>query len=650
MPVLSAKGLSKAYGSRTLFEGLTLTLRRGEKVGLLGVNGTGKSTLLKILAGREPADTGTLEQRRGSTVLLLEQEPALDPEATPLDLVEAGLTEWKRATSRHAEVSAEIELGHATPELLEEQATLAERVEQLGGWSRGHIAREMLERLGITDVLKPAGVMSGGERRRVALAQVLVASPDLAILDEPTNHLDVETVAWLETYLAESFPGTVLLVSHDRYVLDAVCDRMLELDRGGIFETTGGYAEYLEQKAERLAHEDRAEQNRMNLIRRERAWLMRGAKARTTKQKARIQRALAVIAADPTKAPAELDLSALPTSQPRLGGTILDIANLDLEIGGKELIRGLTMSLVHGDRLGIVGKNGSGKTSLVRAIMGELAPSGGVITVGKQTKIALFDQARAALVDEWSVLDNIAEREGAERTGAGVVKLGNETIEVRSYLERFLFDVGKQRQKVGALSGGERARVALAKVLKSGANLLILDEPTNDLDVATLGSLEELLLGWHGCVILVSHDRALLDRVATSTLAFLGDGRVVRYAGGWTAYREKLDAELEAERAQREAKKPGKSQARDNDANKEKTGPRPLSFAEKRELEGILDRIAAAEGEVSRLETKISDPSLYTSNPAEAKRVADDLTAARASVEALVARWEELESRRGIKS
>jgi len=321
------------------------------------------------------------------------------------------------------------------------------------------------------------------------------------------------------------------MVTHDRYVLDAVCDRILELDRGKIAEYQGGYADFVEQKAERLAHEERAEQSRLNLLRRETAWLRRGAQARSTKQKARIKRAQALIANEPVKVGPSVDLAGLGVTAPRTGRTILDLIDLTVELGQKTLIDDLTLRLVTGDRIGIVGPNGAGKTSLLRVVTGELQPTAGQVVLGEKTRIALFDQARAALVDDWTVVENVAEREGAHRSGAGVVTIGDQTIEMRSYLEHFLFDSHKQRQTVGSLSGGERARVALAKVLKSGANLLMLDEPTNDLDTQTLSALEELLETWPGAALVVSHDRWFLDRVATSILAFEGDGRVILYPG-----------------------------------------------------------------------------------------------------------------------
>ncbi len=639
MPVLSARHVSKTYGPQTLFSDVSITVTRGERVGLLGINGTGKSTLLRVLAGTEPADEGTIDRRRGATILYLSQEPVLDGDKTAREIVTEGLAEWSVAKARYDEVSKRIEQGESS--LLGEQAELAERIEHLGGWSRDHVVSDVLDRLNVLERDRPVASMSGGERRRVALARLLVARPTLAILDEPTNHLDAATIEWLETYLATEWDGAVLMVTHDRYVLEAICDRIVELDRGALQEYQGGYSDYLEQKSARLEHEGRAESNRLNILRRETAWLMRGAKARTTKQKARIQRAEALVAAEPPKPAARVELEGMEGGAASMGKSILDLENVTLGVADKTLVRDLDLHLVFGDRVGIIGPNGAGKTSLLRAVVSELAPSAGKLVVGARTRVAFFDQSRALLRDDWSILDNIAEREGALRTGAGVVTIGKETIETRTYIERFAFDASKQRQLVGSLSGGERARVALAKVLKSGANLLLLDEPTNDLDIATLGALEDLLVTWPGCVLVVSHDRYFLDRVATTILAFEADGRVIRYPGNYSTY---LSLRPDALDVKRSTPPPPPKKSQDSPG-----GPKALTFAERKELDGIMDRIAAAEEKVTAIERELSDPALYATRGEEAKRLTTDLETARAAVVALTSRWELLEARAAVR-
>jgi ATP-binding cassette subfamily F protein uup len=629
--IISARDVHKAFGAKTLLDGAALTIADGDRIGVVGVNGTGKSTLLRILAGLDSVDSGVLERRRDSDIAYLAQEPALDPAHTPREIVASGLAAWRQAKTRHADLSARISAG--AHDLIEAQAEAAHAVERLGGWERDHVVTSMLAQLGVREPDRAVGAMSGGERRRVALAQILVAEPALAILDEPTNHLDTETIEWLETYLRETFKGAVLMVTHDRYALDAVCNRIAEIDHGQLYEYRGNYSDFVEAKTERLAHDARVEGNRLNFLRREVEWLRRGPKARTTKQKARIQRAEVALAVDAPKVGATV---ALAGNAQRLGNTILDLRNVSAAIGGRVLFSDLTLHMVSGQRIGIIGKNGVGKTTLLKLVAGDEAPSAGEVVLGTQTKIAYFDQARAGLREEWSVFDNVAEREGAERTGGIMVELQTHTVPLRSYLERFLFSSADQRQKVSSLSGGERARVALAKALKSGANLLLLDEPTNDLDIATLGALEELLETWPGCALVVSHDRYFLNRVTTDLLVFEGE-RLVHYAGNYETYLalrpEPESAPLLASPAA--VKPPAVAVAKID----------KLTYGEKKELDGLLDRVSAAESRAAALEKALADPALYATRGGEVKTLQAQLAAAQAEVVALTARWEALAAR-----
>lgn len=627
MPVLNAQRLEKSFGERPLFRDATLTLVSGERVGLVGRNGTGKSTLARVLAGLEPPDAGELMLRRGAEVRYLAQAPSFDPALTPREIVTEGLATWARAKARYDELG-ELLAKDASPELLAEHAELGHEIEHHGGWQRDHEVDAMLMHLGIARRDQPIGSMSGGEKRRVALAQILIARPALAILDEPTNHLDVETIDWLERYLLEEHPGAVLLVTHDRYLLDRVCTRTLELERGTLQSYDGGYEEYLEAKATRLAHEERTEANRQNFLRRELEWLSRQPKARTTKQKARIERAEAARA---IQAPVAEERVALSLEEARSGKTVLELVHLSLEIAGRTLVRDLTLYLPQGERVGIVGANGTGKTTLLRAIAGELAPSSGRLTLGQNTKLAYFDQERSGLDLDKSIFDNIGDQ--------GRFELDGQVLDTRSYLERFLFDSHEQRKRVAALSGGERARVALAKVLRAATNLVLLDEPTNDLDVATLGALEEMLLGFGGAALVVTHDRWFLDRVATSLLVFEGDGRVVRYPGNYETYRRLKGAaqsapppaEPEKKAAARPSQKPDK--------------PKGLTYAERLELEKLPERIETADALVRSLEERIADPAFFRSEPDQVKRTLGELDAAKVEASALMARWEELETK-----
>jgi ABC transport system ATP-binding/permease protein len=642
MPALSAQHLRKAFGLQVVLDDATFTLARGEKAGLIGANGAGKSTLAKILAGAEVADGGTVSVRRGLTIRYLAQEPQLDPARSAREAVEDALTAWREVTTKHAAVTARLAQGTGEPNeaLVHEQAELADAVVRLGGWERGHEALGFLEKLGVREVDRPCGERSGGERRRIALAQLLVASPDVAILDEPTNHLDADTAAWLQDVLSNDFPGAIVLVTHDRYFLDAVVTRIVELERGRLASFPGGYGAYLEKKAERLAHEDRVEQNRQNILRREREWLSRGPKARSTKQKARIQRAAELEAQGPATAGRPGEVSLLATGSSREGKTILELRKLQVAPaeGALPLNAPLDLILSSGDRIGIVGPNGVGKTTLLRAILGEPRVFAGEIVTGKNTRIAYLDQARAQLDDDKSVFDDV------RGDGGSVVRLGihgHETMELRSYLEMLLFDAAKQRQRVGSLSGGERARVALAKVLREGANLLIFDEPTNDLDLPTLAALEELLVDLDGSVLVVTHDRAFLDRVATAIVAFeLGpDGlaQVTRYAGGYQDYL--------AQRAERRAPSPSTSTSTPPPPArpKPKTG---LTYAERLELDGIIEKIDHAEASVTAIEALLADPTLYAQRGQEVAGLQARLAAAKQQAATLVTRWEDLEAKK----
>ncbi|MEO7096786.1 MAG: ABC-F family ATP-binding cassette domain-containing protein, partial [Polyangiales bacterium] len=404
MPALTAKNLKKSFGPQVVLEDASFSLARGEKVALIGANGAGKSTLAKILASEEPADGGTVSVRRGLTITYLAQEPALDPDKSAKDIVEDALTAWRAATVRHAAVTAELDKPDTGKHdaLLTELSQLAEDIERLGGWDQGHRALSMLDKLGVVDVDRPVGQRSGGERRRIAIARLLVARPDVAILDEPTNHLDADTAEWLEGHLAREFPGAIILVTHDRYFLDAISQRIVELERGRLTSYDGNYSAYLEKKSIAIEHENRVESNRQNILRREREWLARGPKARTTKQKARIQRAEALI--DETAAnagrPGQVSLS---TSTARQGKTILECRGLSLSIGDRKLVDNFDLFVAAGERIGIIGPNGVGKTTFLRALLGENKPAGGEIIVGKNTKIAYLDQARAQLDDDKSI-------------------------------------------------------------------------------------------------------------------------------------------------------------------------------------------------------------------------------------------------------
>jgi ATP-binding cassette subfamily F protein uup len=645
MPVLDANGLRKTVADRTLFDGVNLTIRRGEKVGLVGNNGAGKSTLGRVLAGLDQADEGQIARRRDTTVDYLAQEPRFEAGRTIREVVLERLTEWN-ATRKRFDALAEALSAESDPEkqakLGEQLARVGDDLERVGGWDREHEAEATVGHLGIADASRKVETLSGGEARRVALARLLVAQPDLAILDEPTNHLDIETIEWLEEYLRDRFKGALLLISHDRGVLDAVTSRTLEIHDGEVDSYDGGYARYLLAKAEREAHADRTERNRQNFLRREVEWLRRSPKARSTKQKARVARAEAVL---DERAPTQERQADLRLSSERQGKTILEMSDLVVERDGRRLIDGLTLALRPGERIGVVGPNGSGKTSLLLALQGELPVTSGEIIVGSNTRIGYLDQSRSNLDPRATV------REAAVGSATEVV-IGDEQLSVGSYLERFLFRRPQQRMQVGELSGGERARVCLARLLAERCNLLMLDEPTNDLDVATLSALESMLLDFGGSLILVSHDRWMLDRVSTSILVFEGDGRIELHAGSYSDYRSRAatrpggtDSVLpgsDAASARRSARSPN------SDLPSSKSKPKrvaKLTHAERRELDGLFESIEAVESQASALHERLADPATYQELGEGVSALREELERAEAEARKLTARWEELEAR-----
>ena len=639
MPVIDATQLRKSYGVEQILLDVSLTLRSCENVGLVGNNGCGKSTLGRVLAGIEDLDDGSIARRRGARVDYLPQEPSLPAGQTIRQVVVNSLREWSQAKSRYDGLTESLaRAGGELDKLVAAQAAAADEVEHLGGWDRLHEAETIVAHLGITDSTRLVDTLSGGERRRVALARLLVHEPDLAILDEPTNHLDISTIEWLEDHLRNRFRGALLLITHDRFILDSVTTRTLELDAGHITSYDGGYAAYLIGKADRQAHAERTERNRQNFLRREVEWLRRGPKARATKQKARIKRAHAALN---TAAPREEKTAELKISSTRMGKTILETHGLVIERDGRTLVDSLDLALSQGERIGIVGPNGCGKTSFLLALQGELAPTSGSLEIGMHTKVGYLDQERDGLDASKTIREVVA---GDTPT----IESDGEHIQVGSYLERFLFERNAQRMKVGVLSGGERARVCLARLLWQRTNLLLLDEPTNDLDVATLGALESMLVDYTGSALIVSHDRWFLDRVATSILSFEDAGRVILHRGNYSEYRARRSQEDSRNRA-RENKERGEAAAVKavHAATQGKAQPkgqaRKLSFKEKREFDGLFEQIEEAELRVEALAKELADPKTYEQRGDSVAALTSQLEQARLKVESMSARWEELE-------
>jgi ATP-binding cassette subfamily F protein uup len=636
--LLRAANVQLTFGSRTVFEGLTLTIEEGERVGLVGVNGSGKSSLMKILAGVARADAGELQLRRGARVTYLPQEPEFPEGATVASELAVSQAPLKEALTAHAELSRKLESTppEAHEKLLEQIAALSDRIEQLGGWDTEHHARMLLDRLGVKDWDRPVAQLSGGLRKRVAIARALLTRPDLLMLDEPTNHLDADTVDWLEEEL-DKLPGALLLVTHDRYFLDGLVDRMVEIQPGaGAISYPGNYEAYVEQKLVAQENAAIAQHKRERWIAQEVAWLRRGPEARRTKSKARIDRARKLMAEKGFERPKVAGLQVL--SAPRLGHTVIEAEGVQKSFGERQVLKGVDFRLQRGERVGFVGPNGVGKTTFLRVLLGELPPDGGKLVIGKNTKVAYYDQTRASLDPEQTVYE-------AASPGEDWVELGDKKIALRDYLDDLLFPVPMQRQKVAALSGGERNRLLLARLFLEGANVLVLDEPTNDLDIVTLNVLEGLLLSFTGSVLLVTHDRYFLDKVATSIVAFEGGGKVVRYEGNYAMYR-RLKDQAEAARAAEAPTPAPKKEApapQSSEASKPARKPGKLSYKEQREMEGMEAAIEAAESRKAELEAKLADPAVYSS-ATKVPELQRELEAATTEVDRLYARWQELQN------
>ncbi|MCS6913330.1 MAG: energy-dependent translational throttle protein EttA [Myxococcales bacterium] len=516
---------------REILKGLWLSFLPGAKIGVLGQNGAGKSTLLRIMAGVDTEFMGEAWPADGIKIGYLPQEPQLDPTKTVLGNVEEAVAESKALLRRFEEVSAR--LGEDLPpgemeKLLEEQARLQDQIDAAGAWELDRMVEIAMDALRLPPPDADVNHLSGGERRRVALCRVLLSRPDLLLLDEPTNHLDAESVAWLERHLAE-FPGTVVAVTHDRYFLDNVAGWILELDRGAGIPWEGNYSSWLEQKQRRLAIEEKQESARQRTLQRELEWVRSSPRARQAKSKARLQ-AYEELLKQANEARIEVAEISIPPA-PRLGDEVIVAEHLYKGYGDRLLIEDLSFRLPRGGIVGVIGPNGAGKTTLFRMITGQEAPDRGTLKVGETVRLAYVDQSRDALVGERTVWEEISG-------GAETLEMGRRRINSRAYCAQFGFRGADQQKRVKDLSGGERNRVHLAKMLKSGGNVLLLDEPTNDLDVDTLRALEEALLSFAGCVVVISHDRWFLDRIATHILAFEGDSKVVWFEGNYRDYEQ----------------------------------------------------------------------------------------------------------------
>ncbi len=623
--LISAQDLVLNINDRALLDRASLALSAGDRIGLVGRNGAGKSTFMRLLAGEAEADDGVITRRRELVTGYLSQAFELDPEITVIEAARDG--------ARH--VLALIHEFENLPGYSSRHDHLEERIQQLEGWTVDSRVRTALNQLGCPPDDRKIGGLSGGERRRVALARALIARPDFLMLDEPTNHLDTESVEWITEFLA-GYPGGLLVVTHDRHFLDSVATTIVELRNGKFERYDGNYSEYLLQRAEKLATEELTEHKRQMFLRREIEWVRRRPKAQTSKSQARLDRFSAAESSGPPPSESEMELVIPPP--PPLGNRVVDIEGVGMQFGGRRLFSDLSLNFAGGTRIGVTGRNGLGKTTLLRILLGEMPPTEGEVRIGSLTRFNYVDQGRLRVNEERTVLEEVSD-------GTEWVQWGDEKLSLRGYLKRFLFTDDRITTQVKHLSGGERSRLLLARVLKRGGNFLVLDEPTNDLDLQTMRVLEEALTLFPGCVLVVSHDRYFLNRVCTGILAFEGEGQVTFSEGNYDYYLEKRRrAASGSGGGAREFKVTG------SPVGSKAAKPRKLSFKEQRELEGIEAVIQVAEAEVTEREAQFVDPEFVRKNGARMQALLAELETAKAKVAALYARWEELEAVRAASA
>ena len=584
--ILAAQDLAVRYGPQVVLKNATLNVHQADRIGLIGNNGSGKSTLLRIIAGDMQPDSGSISRRRDIITGYLPQNFQLDPAKTVYENIVEGAHDV-------IDILREYD---SLPPTSEKRHVLEEQILHRDGWNLENRIETAMHSLNVPDKQRAIDTLSGGEKRRVALCKAIISRPDFLILDEPTNHLDTQSIEWIEEYL-ENYSGACLFVTHDRYFLDSIANRIVELVNGECYSHDGNYDDFLLDKAEREMQLETEERKRESFLRRELAWVRRGARARRTKAKSRLNAYFEAVDQKGPEVEAEVDLIIPPA--PGLGSTILNLKHIGMELGGKKLFEGLDFKFDRKRKLGIIGRNGLGKTTLLRIILGELSTATGSVVVGERTIFNYIDQSRIALNDENTVIQELGE-------GREWILFGGERMKVWTYLRRFLFADDRMNTKVEKLSGGERSRLLLAKVLKNGGNFLILDEPTNDLDLATLRILEEALAAFDGCVIAVSHDRYFLNRVCNGILAFEGNGKVHFSEGDYSYYIEKRTArETEALAESIITRVPEKQETH------EKLQTNRLKWKEAKELETIEHSILHAESEIARIEAIFASPDFY---------------------------------------
>ena len=617
--LLDASELKVRFNDNEVLKSASLTIRDGDHLGMVGRNGCGKSTFLKILAGIAQADDGKVTPRSGLGIGYLPQGLDASDGVSVLDTIRDGAAHSFNLLDEYESLPADSN----------RQTELEQQIATADAWNIETRIETAMMHLNTPAADRLMGTLSGGEKRRVALCRAIVSNPDFLILDEPTNHLDTDSIEWMAQYL-KKFRGAFLVATHDRYFLDETCNHIVELQAGRFHTHKGNYSDYLESNLARMENEQAIELKRKRFLRRELDWIRRGPKARTTKAKFRVDKFHSIKNTQGPDKELSMDLIIPPPGQ--LANRVVDLINVSLELGGRELIERFDFKFEASMRIGICGRNGLGKTSLLRIVLGQLAPTGGSQKTGVLTQFNYVDQERVQLDPEKTLLQEVAE-------GADTIPFGNGKLTIRAYLQRFGFDPKRINMKVKSLSGGEKSRLLLARILKHGGNFLIMDEPTNDLDLPTLRLLEEALLAFSGCVLVVSHDRYFLNRVCTGIIAFEGDGLVTYNEGDYEYYREKL-----AERKMRLAKRPVATQANAGSSHAPEAKPRKMTWKEKAELEGMEAAILKAEEAVARIESLFADPEFHSKHGAKTIELTSELETAKKQGAALYARWEELEA------
>jgi ATP-binding cassette subfamily F protein uup len=591
MNILSLENVSKNFGLKPLFENVSLGFEDSDKIGIIGANGSGKTTFLRVVAGQETPDRGRVVRANNKTLAFLTQNPQFTDEKNVLETIFAASSGVMKLIRDYETACHDLETDGANQKLLEKVSQLQHELEVSGGWEIETNARNVLTRLGITDTSQKMKTLSGGQRKRVALAHELIVKPDILILDEPTNHLDADTIEWLEDYLRR-YAGALLLVTHDRYFLDRVTNRIFEIDRGAIQSFAGNYAYYLEKKQEQETLRATENHKREQLIKKELAWLRRGAKARTRKSKHRINAAYELMAQPKEKAGSEIDIR---LGAKRLGTKIIELENISKSYGEHKLIDDFSYIVKRDDRIGIIGANGSGKTTLLEIITGKIKPDAGRVEIGQTVHVGYYDQESRALNEEQRVIDYIKE------TAEYVTTVDGASITASQMLEKFLFPPAAQYSFIANLSGGERRRLYLLKILMAQPNVLLLDEPTNDLDIPTLIALEEYLDDFAGALVVVSHDRYFLDRTIDSVFKLDGAGKVREFPGDYTAY-----LEIATREAQENAETRASTRVVNQTSEKpERSKSQKLTFNEKRELDALLTEIPETERRLAEIDSEL---------------------------------------------